>query len=80
MTLHGAVWVWGGTVMIALFALAFLFLIHGQAKVALSLFFGANVVGVLVWFLGQSFRRTPPPDDQEEEKDTRLLDRLNEEE
>ncbi len=41
MTLHNAIWVWGGTVMLALFALAFLFFIHGQAMVALGLFFGA---------------------------------------
>lgn len=80
MTLHGAVWVWGGTVMIALFALAFLFLIHGQAKVALSLFFGANVIGVFVWFLGRSFRHSHPSDEQEAKNETRLLDRLNEEE
>ncbi|MBW8058143.1 MAG: hypothetical protein V3U42_09225 [candidate division NC10 bacterium] len=80
MTLHASIWVWGGTVMIALFALAFLFLIHGQAKAALSLFFGANVLAVLVWLLGSSLRRAYPPDEQEEENDTRLLDRLNEEE
>lgn len=80
MTLHAAVWVWGGTVMVALFALALLFLIHGQAKIALSLFLGANVVGVVVWFLGHSFRRAYPPDQLEEENETPLLDRLNEEE
>jgi len=61
MTLHASIWVWGGTVMIALFALAFLFLIHGQAKAALSLFFGANVLAVLVWLLGSSLRRAYPP-------------------
>ena len=80
MTLHASIWVWGGTVMIALFALAFLFLIHGQAKAALSLFFGANVLAVLVWLLGSSLRRAYPPDAQEEEHAPRLLDRLNEEE
>ncbi|MFQ5989758.1 MAG: hypothetical protein ACE5K9_07575 [Candidatus Methylomirabilales bacterium] len=78
MTLHAAIWVWGGTVMIALFALAFLFLIHGQAKVALGLFFGGNVIGLLVWLLGTSFRRAYPPD--ETDKETSLLDRLKEEE
>ncbi|MFQ5848632.1 MAG: hypothetical protein ACE5IQ_13295 [Candidatus Methylomirabilales bacterium] len=80
MTLHGAIWVWGGTVMIALFALAFLFLMHGQAKVALSLFFGANVIGILVWLLATSIRRTTPPDVEEEESGKSILDRLEEEE
>ncbi len=79
MTLHGAVWVWGGTVMIALFTLAFLFLIHGQAKAALSLFFGANVIGLVTWLLANSFRQTYPPNQQDEENDRPLLDRLNEE-
>ena len=78
MTLHGAVWVWGGTVMIALFALAFLFLIHGQATVALGLFFAANVIGLLVWLLGTSFRRAYPPDQTDEK--TSVLDRLKEDE
>lgn len=81
MTLHSAVWVWGGTVMLALFALAFLFLIHGQAMVALGLFFAANVVGVLVWLLATSFRRAYPPEEGEEEEERpSLLERLNEEE
>jgi uncharacterized membrane protein YoaT (DUF817 family) len=80
MTLHAAIWVWGGTVMIALFALAFLFFIHGQAKMALSLFFGANVIGVLVWLLGTSFRRAYPPGEEEEDNGPPLLDRLNHEE
>lgn len=80
MTLHGAVWVWGGTVMIALFALAVLFLVHGQPKVALSLFFAANVIGVLVWLLATSFRRAYPPLEQEEDSNPPLLDRLNQEE
>jgi uncharacterized membrane protein YoaT (DUF817 family) len=80
MTLHAAIWVWGGTVMIALFTLAFFFFIHGQAKVALSLFFGANVIGVLVWLLGTTFRRAYPPSEEEEDNDPPLLDRLNDEE
>lgn len=79
MTLHGSVVVWGGTVMFALFALAFLFLIHGQGIVALALFFGANVIGILVWLLANSLRRTYPPDEQGEENGTPLLDRLDEE-
>lgn len=78
MKLHNAIWVWGGTVMLALFALAFLFLIHGQATAALGLFFGANVIGILVWLLATSFRRAYPP--EEEENAQSLLDRLNEEE
>lgn len=80
MTLHGSVLVWGGTVMFALFALAFLFLLHGQGMVALALFFGANVIGILVWLLANSLRRAYPPDDQGQENDTPLLDRLDEEE
>ena len=80
MTLHGAVWVWGGTVMIALLALAFLFLLHGQAKTALGLFFGANMVGLLVWLLATNFRRAYPPDEPEEHSDLSLRDRLNDEE
>jgi hypothetical protein len=80
MTLHAAVWVWGGTVIIALFALAVLFFIHGQAVVALTLFFGANVIGVLVWLLGTSFRRAYPPNEEDEDDKAPLLDRLNEEE
>lgn len=79
MTLHNAVWVWGGTVMLALFTLAFLFLIHGQATVALGLFFTANVIGVLVWLLASRFRRAFPPQEEEEENGPSLLDRLNEE-
>ena len=80
VTLHNAIWVWGGTVMLALFGLAFLFLIHGQARAALGLFFGANVLGVLVWFLATSFRRAYPPEEEEEENGPSLLERLNEEE
>lgn len=80
MMLHNAIWVWGGTVMLALFAVAFLFLIHGQATAALGLFFGANVIGVFVWFLATSFRRASPPEEEKEDKDQSLLDRLNEEE
>jgi len=80
MTLHGAVWVWGGTVMIALLALAFLFLLHGQAKTALGLFFGANMVGLLVWLLATSFRRAYPPDEPEEQSRPTLRDRLNDDE
>ncbi|MFQ5801923.1 MAG: hypothetical protein ACE5JQ_03385 [Candidatus Methylomirabilales bacterium] len=78
MTLHSAIWVWGGTVMIALFALAFLFLVHGQGKAALALLLGANLFGLLVWLLATSFRRTYPPD-QEADTDKPLLERLNEE-
>jgi hypothetical protein len=80
VTLHNAIWVWGGTVMLALFALAFLFLIHGQGMVALGLFFGANVIGILVWLLTTSFRRAYPPEEEKEENGPPLLDRLNEEE
>jgi Na+-transporting methylmalonyl-CoA/oxaloacetate decarboxylase gamma subunit len=80
VTLHNAIWVWGGTVMLALFALAFLFLIHGQGMVALGLFFGANVIGILVWLLTTSFRRAYPPEEEKEENSPPLLDRLNEEE
>lgn len=80
MTLHSAVWVWGGTVMLALFALAILFFIHGQAMVALGLFFGANVIGILVWLLATSFRRASPPEEEKEESGPPLLDRLNKEE
>jgi len=80
MTLHGAVWVWGGTVMIALLGLALLFLIHGQAKTALGLFFGANMVGLLVWLLATSFRRAYPPDEPEEQSRPALRDRLNDDE
>ena len=80
MKLHAAVWVWGGTVMIALFALAFLFFIHGQAKVALSLFFGANVIGVFVWLLGTSFRRAHRPSEEEEDNEGALLDQLKDDE
>ena len=80
MTLHGAVWVWGGTVMIALLALAFLFLLHGQAKTALGLFFGANMVGLLVWLLATSFRRAYPPDEPEERSRPALRDQLNDDE
>ncbi|MFQ5803716.1 MAG: hypothetical protein ACE5JQ_12540 [Candidatus Methylomirabilales bacterium] len=80
MTLHNAIWVWGGTVMLALFALAFLFLIHGQGILALGLFFGANVIGILVWLLATSFRQAYPPEEAQEENGPPLLDRLNEEE
>ena len=80
MTLHNAIWVWGGTVMLALFALAFLFLIHGQGAVALGFFLGANVIGILVWLLATSFRRAYPPEEEKEETGPPLLDRLNEEE
>ncbi|MFB3075976.1 MAG: hypothetical protein ACE1Z6_12495 [Candidatus Methylomirabilales bacterium] len=80
MTLHSAIWVWGGTVMLALFALAFLFFIHGQGMVALGLFFGANVIGILVWLLATSFRRAYPPKEEKEESGPPLLDRLNKEE
>ncbi len=80
MTLHNAVWVWGGTVMLAVFGLAFLFLIHGQARVALWLFFAGNVLGVLVWFLASSFRRAYPPEEEEEDRGPSLSERLNEEE
>ena len=80
MTLHGAVWVWGGTVMIALLALALLFMIHGQAKTALGLFFGANMVGLLVWLLATNFRRAYPPDEPEGHSGPPLRDRLNDEE
>lgn len=65
--------------MLALFTLAFLFLIHGQATVALGLFLAANVIGVLVWLLATSFRRAYPPQEEKEENDPSLLDRLNEE-
>ncbi len=78
MTLHGSVLVWGGTVMIALFALAFLFLIHGQRLAAITLFLGANVLGVLVWFLAASFRRAHPPQEEAEESASPLSDRLDE--
>jgi len=80
MTLHGAVWVWGGTLMIALLALALLFVIHGQAKTALGLFFGANMVGLLVWLLATSFRRAYPPDEPEGQSRPSLRDRLNDDE
>jgi hypothetical protein len=66
--------------MFALLALAFLFLIHGQATVALGLFFGANLIGILVWFLATSFRRAYPPEDDGGENSAPLLERLNEEE
>ena len=79
MTLHNTVWVWGGTVMLALFTLAFLFFVHGQATVALGLFFAANVIGILVWLLATSFRRAYPPQEEEGENGPSLLDRLNEE-
>ena len=77
MTLHGAVWLWGGTIMIALFALAALFLIHGQTTMALGLFFGANLIGLLVWLLATSFRRAYPPGEEEEHTGPALRDRLN---
>lgn len=80
MTLHNAIWVWGGTVMLALLALALLFLIHGQGILALGLFFGANVIGILVWLLATSFRQAYPPEEEQEENGPPLLDRLNEEE
>jgi hypothetical protein len=59
VTLHNAIWVWGGTVMLALFALAFLFLLHGQGAVALGLFFGANVIGILVWLTVTDLEMVP---------------------
>jgi hypothetical protein len=80
MTLHGAVWVWGGTVIIALLALALLFVIHGQAKTGLGLFLGANMVGLFVWLLATSFRRAYPPDEPEAHRGPSLRDRLNDDE
>jgi hypothetical protein len=73
--LHSAVWLWGGTVLLALFALAFLFLLHGQPLIALSLFFGANLFGLLIWLLGISFRRAYPPEKDERESIQEHLDR-----
>jgi hypothetical protein len=80
MTLHGATWVWGGTIILALFALALLYMIHGQAKVALSLLLGAHVIGILVWLLATSFRRAYPPDAPEDDRGPSVLDRLSKEE
>lgn len=80
MTLHGAVWVWGGTILIALFALALLFMVHGELNTALGLLFGANVVGILVWLLGTSLRRAYLPLDETEDPGRSVLDRVKEEE
>lgn len=80
MKLHSAVWLWGGTVILALFLLALLFLLHGQPLIALSLFFGANLFGLLVWLLGTSFRRTYPPEEDERESIQEHLDREGKEE
>ncbi len=75
MKLHSAVWLWGGTVLLALFLLAILFLLHGQPLIALSLFFGANLFGLFVWFLGISFRQAYPPEEDDKESIQGHLDR-----
>ena len=80
MTLHGGVWVWGGTVLIALLALALLFMVHGEVNTALGLLFGANVVGILVWLLGTSLRRAYPPLDETDDPRRSVLNRVKEEE